>query len=151
MRFGGNTAYVEGWALYAETLGYPMGLYEDPYQRFGTLNDEMLRAMRLVVDTGIHSKGWTRDQAIDYMLTHSGMSRTDATAEVERYIAIPSQATAYKVGALTIQRLRDKAMAALGPKFDIREFHEQVLDTGSLPLTILEKKIDAWIAAKSAS
>jgi uncharacterized protein (DUF885 family) len=151
MRFGGNTAYVEGWALYAETLGYPMGLYADPYARFGTLNDEMLRAMRLVVDTGIHAKGWTRDQAIAYMLGHSGMSKTDATAEVERYIAIPSQATAYKTGALTIQRLRDKAKAALGDKFDIREFHDQVLDTGALPLTVLEEKIDRWIAAKQAS
>lgn len=151
MRFGGNTAYVEGWALYAETLGYTMGLYDDPYARFGTLNDEMLRAMRLVVDTGIHSKGWTRDQAIAYMLSHSGMSKTDATAEVERYIAIPSQATAYKTGALTIQRLRDKAKAALGDKFDIREFHDQVLDTGALPLTVLEEKIDRWIAAKQAS
>ncbi len=150
MRFGGNTAYVEGWALYAETLGYDMGLYKDPYQRFGTLNDEMLRAMRLVVDTGIHSKGWTRDQAIDYMLSHSGMSRTDATAEVERYIAIPSQATAYKVGALTIQRLRKKAEAELGPKFDIREFHAQVLDTGALPLTVLDEKIDRWIAARKS-
>jgi uncharacterized protein (DUF885 family) len=151
MRFGGNTAYVEGWALYAETLGYPMGLYKDPYARFGTLNDEMLRAMRLVVDTGIHSKGWTRDQAIDYMLSHSGMSKTDATAEVERYIAIPSQATAYKTGALTIQRLRDEAKAKLGKKFDIREFHDQVLDTGALPLAVLEAKIRAWIAAKQAS
>jgi uncharacterized protein (DUF885 family) len=151
MRFGGNTAYVEGWALYAETLGYDMGLYKDPYQRFGTLNDEMLRAMRLVVDSGIHSKGWTRDQAIKYMLDHSGMGRTDATAEVERYIAIPSQATAYKVGALTIQRLRDKAKAELGDKFDIREFHAQVLNTGALPLQILEQKIDRWIAAKKAS
>jgi uncharacterized protein (DUF885 family) len=151
MRFGGNTAYVEGWALYAETLGFPMGLYDDPYARFGTLNDEMLRAMRLVVDTGIHSKGWTRDQAIDYMLSHSGMSKTDATAEVERYIAIPSQAVAYKVGALTIQRLRDKAKAELGDKFDIREFHAQVLMSGALPLTILEGKIDRWIAAKKGS
>jgi uncharacterized protein (DUF885 family) len=151
MRFGGNTAYVEGWALYAETLGYPMGLYADPYARFGTLNDEMLRAMRLVVDTGIHNLGWTREQAIDYMLTHSGMGKTDATAEVERYIAIPSQATAYKTGALTIQRLRDKAKAALGDKFDIREFHDQVLDTGALPLTVLEEKINAWIASKQAS
>ncbi len=114
MRFGGNTAFVEGWALYAETLGYDMGLYKDPYQRFGTLNDEMLRAMRLVVDTGIHTKGWTREQAIDYMLANSGMGRTDATAEVERYIAIPGQATAYKIGALTIQRLRRKAEAELG-------------------------------------
>jgi uncharacterized protein (DUF885 family) len=150
MRFGGNTAYVEGWALYAETLGYPMGFYKDPYQRFGTLNDEMLRAMRLVVDTGIHTMGWTRDQAIKYMLDNSGESKTDATAEVERYIAIPSQATAYKVGALTIQRLRDKAMAALGPKFDMREFHAQVLDSGALPMAILEAKIDRWIAAKKA-
>jgi uncharacterized protein (DUF885 family) len=151
MRFGGNTAYVEGWALYSETLGYDMGFYKDPYQRFGTLNDEMLRAMRLVVDTGIHSKGWTREAAIAYMLGHSGMGKTDATAEVERYIAIPSQALAYKVGALTIQRLRKKAEAELGPKFDIRDFHAQVLMTGALPLAILEKKIDAWIAAKNAA
>jgi uncharacterized protein (DUF885 family) len=115
------------------------------------LNDEMLRAMRLVVDTGIHSKGWTREQAIQYMLDHSGESKTDATAEVERYIAIPSQATAYKVGALTIQRLRDEAKAALGPKFDIREFHAQVLDSGALPLEILEQKIRAWAAAKQRS
>jgi uncharacterized protein (DUF885 family) len=128
-----------------------MGLYKDPCQRFGTLNDEMLRAMRLVVDTGIHAKGWTREQAIDYMLSHSGMSKTDATAEVERYIAIPSQATAYKTGALTIQRLRDKAKAALGDRFDIREFHDQVLDTGALPLSVLEAKIDRWIASKQGS
>ena len=147
MRFGGNTAYVEGWALYAETLGYDMGLYKDPYQRFGTLSDEMLRAMRLVVDTGIHSKGWTRDQAISYMLSNSDMGRTDATAEVERYIAIPSQALAYKLGALTIQRLRAKAQAELGARFDIRAFHEQVLNTGALPLGVLEAKIDRWIAA----
>ncbi|MFM7028355.1 MAG: DUF885 domain-containing protein [Chakrabartia sp.] len=147
MRFGGNTAYVEGWALYAETLGYEMGFYADPYQRFGTLSDEMLRAMRLVVDTGLHAKGWTRDQAIEYMLANSDMGRTDATAEVERYIAIPSQALAYKTGAMTIQRLRKKAEAELGPKFDIRAFHDQVLNTGALPLAVLEQKIDAWIAA----
>ncbi|WP_430444028.1 DUF885 domain-containing protein [Sphingorhabdus contaminans] len=147
MRFGGNTAYVEGWALYAETLGYDMGLFKDPYQRFGTLSDEMLRAMRLVVDTGLHSKGWTREQAIDYMLANSDMGKTDATAEVERYIAIPSQALAYKIGALTILRLKDKAKKALGAKFDVREFHNQVLNTGALPLTVLEKKIDDWIAA----
>ncbi len=151
MRFGGNTAYVEGWALYAETLGYEMGVFDDPIQRFGTLSDEMLRAMRLVVDTGIHSKGWTREQAIDYMLSHSDMGKTDATAEVERYIVIPSQALAYKVGALTIQRLRRKAEAELGDKFDIREFHAQVLMTGALPLPILEAKIDRWIAEKKAS
>lgn len=148
MRFGGNTAYVEGWALYAETLGYEMGLFKDPYQRFGTLSDEMLRAMRLVVDTGLHSKGWTRDQAIDYMLSNSDMGRTDATAEVERYIAIPSQALAYKIGALTIQRLKAKAQKELGTKFDVREFHNQVLNTGALPLAVLEKKIDGWIASQ---
>jgi uncharacterized protein (DUF885 family) len=148
MRFGGNTAYVEGWALYAETLGYDMGFYKDPYQRMGTLDDEMLRAMRLVVDTGIHSKGWTREQSIKYMLDHSSMGKTDATAEVERYIAIPSQALAYKTGAMTIQRLRRKAEAELGDRFDIKDFHAQVLMTGSLPLAILEKKIDNWIAAK---
>ena len=151
MRFGGNTAYVEGWALYAETLGYDMGFYNDPYQRFGTLSDEMLRAMRLVVDTGIHSKGWTREKSIAYMLAHSDMGKTDATAEVERYIAIPSQALAYKIGALTIQRLRKHAMDELGDKFDIKQFHAQVLMTGALPLAILEKKIDAWIAAKKAA
>jgi uncharacterized protein (DUF885 family) len=151
MRFGGNTAYVEGWALYSETLGYDMGFYKDPNARFGTLNDEMLRAMRLVVDTGIHSKGWTRDQSIEYMLSNSGMGRTDATAEVERYIAIPSQATAYKIGALTIQRLRKKAQDELGSKFDIREFHAQVLGSGALPLPILEQKIDRWIAQRKLS
>jgi uncharacterized protein (DUF885 family) len=148
MRFGGNTAFVEGWALYAETLGSQLGLFKDPYQRFGHLDDEMLRAMRLVVDTGIHSKGWTRDQAIEYMLSNSGMGKTDATAEVERYIAIPSQALAYKVGALTIQRLKKKAQDALGSQFDPREFHAQVLMTGALPMTVLEQKIDAWIASK---
>ena len=149
MRFGGNTAYVEGWALYSETLGYEMGLFKDPYQRFGTLSDEMLRAMRLVVDTGLHSKGWTREQAIEYMLANSDMGKTDATAEVERYIAIPSQALAYKIGALTIQRLKAKAQKAMGKKFDVREFHNQVLNTGALPLTVLEKKIDDWIAAST--
>ena len=151
MRFGGTTAFAEGWALYAETLGYDMGFYKDPYQRMGTLDDEMLRAMRLVVDTGIHSKGWTREQAIDYMLSHSSMGKTDATAEVERYIVIPSQATAYKIGALKIQELRKRAEAELGDKFDIREFHAQVLMTGALPLAILEQKIDRWIAQKKAA
>ena len=147
MRFGGNTAYVEGWALYAETLWDELGLETDPHQRFGGLNDEMLRAMRLVVDTGIHAKGWSREQGIDYMLANSGMSRTEVVAEVERYIAIPGQALAYKVGALTIQRLRTKAEGALGKRFDPRAFHAQVLMTGSLPMAVLEKKIDDWIAA----
>ncbi len=146
MRFGGNTAFAEGWALYAESLAPELGMETDPYQHFGGLNDEMLRAMRLVVDSGIHAKGWTRDRAIDYMLTHSGMSRTDATAEVERYIAIPGQALAYKIGQLTIQRVKAKAKAALGTKFDPRKFHAQVLMTGALPMGVLEKKIDDWIA-----
>lgn len=148
MRFGGNTAYAEGWGLYAETLWKELGMETDPYQRMGGLQDEMLRAMRLVVDTGIHSKGWDRDQAIKYMLDNSSMSRTEATAEVERYIAIPGQALAYKVGQLTISRLKAKAQQALGAKFDPREFHAQVLMTGALPMAVLEKKIDAWIVAK---
>ena len=147
MRFGGNTAYVEGWALYSESLWHDLGMETDPYQRMGGLNDEMLRAMRLVVDTGIHAQGWSRDKAIDYMLANSPMARTDATAEVERYIAIPGQALAYKIGQLTIQRTKDKAKAALGAKFDPRAFHAQVLDTGSLPMPVLEAKIDAWVAA----
>ena len=145
-RFGGNTAFVEGWALYAESLGHKLGMYTDPYQLYGHLDDEMLRAMRLVVDSGLHAKGWTRDQAIAYMMANSAMSRTDATAEVERYIAIPGQALAYKIGQLQIAKLRAKAEAALGPKFDIRDFHAQVLDTGALPMAVLESKIDAWIA-----
>lgn len=149
MRYGGTTAYVEGWALYAETLGYEMGFYKDPWNRYGTLQDEQLRAMRLVVDTGIHAKGWTRDQAIDYMLENSGMTRTEVVAEVDRYIAIPSQALAYKVGALKIQELRKRAEMKLGNKFDIKAFHAEVLDTGGLPLAILEQKIDRWIAAQS--
>jgi uncharacterized protein (DUF885 family) len=147
MRFGGNTAYVEGWALYAETLWKEFGLESDPYSRFGGLDDEMLRAMRLVVDSGLHAKGWTREQAIKYMLDNSSMGETDARVEVERYIAIPGQALAYKIGQLTILRLKAKAKAALGDKFDPREFHEQVLVTGALPMSVLEKKIDVWIAA----
>jgi uncharacterized protein (DUF885 family) len=145
-RFGGNTAYVEGWALYAETLGYEMGMYKDPWQHWGTLDDEILRAMRLVVDTGLHTKNWSREQAIDYMLANSGMGRSDATAEVERYIANPGQALAYKLGALTIQRLRKQSEAALGQRFDIRQFHEEVLDSGALPLPVLQAKIERWIA-----
>lgn len=145
MRFGGNTAYVEGWALYAESLYKELGMESDPYQRFGGLDDEMLRAMRLVVDSGLHAKGWTRDRAIKYMLDNSSMGETDARVEVERYIAIPGQALAYKIGQLTILRLKAKAKAALGAKFDARKFHAQVLMTGALPMTVLEKKINDWI------
>jgi len=145
-RFGGNTAYAEGWALYSESLGEELGLYKDPYQKFGNLNDEMLRAMRLVVDTGIHSQGWSRDRSIQYMLDNSAMGRTDAIAEVERYIAIPSQALAYKVGQLTIRRLRTRAEHELGSKFDVRAFHARVLEDGALPMAVLEAKINRWIA-----
>ncbi len=150
MRFGGTTAYVEGWALYAETLGYEMGFYEDPWNRYGTLQDEQLRAMRLVVDTGIHAKGWSREQAIDFMMQNSGMTNTEVVAEVERYIAIPSQALAYKIGALKIQELRKRAEARLGARFDIKAFHEQVLNTGGLPLAVLETKIDRWIEGEAS-
>ncbi len=149
MRYGGNTAFVEGWALYAETLYDELGMETDPMQRYGGLDDEMLRAMRLVVDSGIHAKGWTREQAIEYMLANSSMGTTDATAEVERYIAMPGQALAYKIGQLTILKMRDKAEKALGSAFDLKEFHAQVLMTGALPMTVLESKINAWIASKS--
>lgn len=146
-RFEGNNAFIEGWALYAETLGYEMGLYDDPQQHWGTLDDEMLRAMRLVVDTGIHVKGWGRERAIEYMLANSGMGRTDAGAEVERYVANPAQALSYKIGSLTIQDLRAEAERALGNKFDIHAFHAQILGSGALPLPILRAKIEAWIVA----
>ncbi len=147
-RFGGNTAYVEGWALYSESLGKELGMYTDPYQLYGHLDDEMLRALRLVVDSGIHDLGWSRDQSIDYMMANSAMGRTDATSEVERYIAIPGQALAYKVGQLTIRKLRTKAETALGPKFDVKAFHAQVLMDGALPMAVLEAKIDDWIKAQ---
>jgi len=151
LRFGGNNAYVEGWGLYAETLGRDLGLLTDPYQRFGKLDAEMMRAMRLVVDTGLHAKGWSRDEAIKYMMDNSAMSRTDATAEVERYIAIPGQALAYKVGQLTLSRLRAEAEQQLGAKFNVRAFHDQVLDNGALPLKVLEAKIRSWIAVQKAT
>lgn len=146
MRFGGNTAFSEGWGLYAETLYPELGLETDPYQRMGGLNDEMLRAMRLVVDTGIHAKGWSRDQAVRYMLDNSPMPESDAVAEVERYIAIPGQALAYKIGQLTILRLKADAQRALGNRFDPRAFHATILDTGALPMPVLEKKVADWIA-----
>ncbi|WP_032097427.1 MULTISPECIES: DUF885 domain-containing protein [unclassified Alteromonas] len=150
MRFSFLPAFGEGWALYSETLGYEMGFFDDPWNRYGTLQDEQLRAMRLVVDTGIHAKGWSREKAIDFMLDNSGMTRTEVVAEVERYIAIPSQALSYKVGALKIQELRARAEQALGKNFDIREFHAQVLNTGGIPLAILEQKIDRWIASQKS-
>ncbi|MGZ5086627.1 MAG: DUF885 domain-containing protein [Usitatibacter sp.] len=138
-------AYGEGWALYAESLGYEMGFYTDPYSRFGALSAEMLRACRLVVDTGIHSMGWSREQAIRYLADNSGVHEDFAAAEVDRYIVLPGQALGYKVGELKIKALRAKAKAALGERFDLRRFHNAVLDDGALPLTVLEARIDEWI------
>ncbi len=146
-RFGGPTAFFEGWALYAESLGPELGLFRDPYQMYGRLDDEMLRAMRLVVDTGLHAKGWSRDKAIEYMLSNSAMGRTDATNEVDRYIAMPGQALAYKVGQLKISALRAEAQKSLGRRFDVRHFHSRVLEDGALPLDVLDAKIRRWIAA----
>jgi uncharacterized protein (DUF885 family) len=149
-RFGGNSAYVEGWGLYSETLGRELGIYTDPYQYFGYLDSQLFRAIRLVVDTGIHAKGWTRDQTIQYILDNSSRGRSNATAETERYIAIPGQALSYKVGQLKIAELRARAERALGKSFDIRDFHAQVLMSGALPLAVLERKVDAWIASRKA-
>ncbi len=143
-----DTAYVEGWALYAESLGDELGMYTDPYQKLGNLFADTWRAVRLVVDTGMHAKGWTRQQAIDYMLAHTALSKTDATAEVDRYIAWPGQALAYKVGQLTIRNLRSRAERELGPRFDVRAFHAQVLDDGVMPLAVLKDKIGHWIEAQ---
>ena len=147
-RFGGETAFIEGWGLYAESLGKSLGVYETPYDYFGYLQNELWRAIRLVTDTGLHSKDWTREQVIAYMLENSAESETQATAEAERYIAWPGQALAYKIGALKIQSLRAKAEKALGPEFDVREFHAEVLKDGAVPLQVLEGKIDRWIAEK---
>ncbi len=149
-RFQGYTAFEEGWALYAEYLGIEMGVFSDPYQYFGKLSDEMLRAMRLVVDTGLHAKGWSREQAIQYMKDNSPMAESDIVAEVERYMAIPGQALSYKVGQLTILRLRADAEKALGDKFDLKGFHDQLLTTGSLPMAVMENKIADWIKSESA-
>ena len=147
-RFGSEIAFSEGWGLYAESLGKDLGVYTDPYNYFGYLQNELWRAIRLVVDTGLHSKGWTREQVIKYMLDNSAESETQSTAEAERYMAIPGQALAYKMGELKIKQVRAKAEKALGPKFDVREFHAEVLKDGSVPLEILERKIDRWIGEK---
>ena len=147
-RFGGYTAYSEGWALYAESLGPDLGLYTDPYQYFGRLEGELFRAIRLVVDTGLHSKGWTREQALDYIVANSATSEARRVAETERYIAIPGQALAYKIGQLKISELRARAERELGPKFDLRKFHTVVLINGALPLDVLEANVDRWIAAQ---
>lgn len=144
LRFGWNTGYGEGWALYAERLGSQMGVFDDPYQYFGRLEAEIFRAVRLVVDTGLHARGWGRDQAIAYMTANTSLDRVFIEQEVDRYIVWPGQATAYKIGELVIWKLRQDAERKLGATFDIRAFHEQVLNTGALPLSVLERKIDGW-------
>jgi uncharacterized protein (DUF885 family) len=147
-RFNNYTAYAEGWALYAESIGKELGLFTDPFQWYGRLSDEMLRAMRLVVDTGLHAKGWTREQSIRYMLDNSSLAESDVIAEVERYIVWPGQALGYKLGQLHITALRANAEKQLGGAFDVREFHSQVLRDGAVPMDVLTAKIDRWIASK---
>ncbi len=142
------TAYTEGWALYSERLGKEIGFYQDPYSDYGRLEADIWRAIRLVVDTGVHSKHWTREQMVDFFHEHSAMDETNIQAEVDRYVAWPGQALGYKMGQLKILELRDRAKTALGPKFDIKAFHDEVLDSGALPMDVLEKRVDAWIAAQ---
>src|SRR6185436_17274179 len=149
-RFNNYVSYAEGWALYAESIGKELGLFTDPYQWYGRLSDEMLRAMRLVVDTGLHAKGWTREQAIAYMHENSSIAESEIEAEVDRYIVYPGQALGYKVGDPRIQALRRRAAAALGDRFDLREFHTQVLEDGALPMDVLEAKIGWWIEKQQA-
>jgi uncharacterized protein (DUF885 family) len=145
-KYGRYTAYTEGWGLYAERLGKDVGFYQDPYSDYGRLEADIWRAIRLVVDTGVHSESWTREQMVAYFHDHSNVDEPSVQAEVDRYIAWPSQALSYKIGQLKILELRDRAQKALGAKFDIRAFHDQVLDAGALPLDVLEKRVDAWIA-----
>jgi uncharacterized protein (DUF885 family) len=150
-RFGGYPAYSEGWALYAESLGGALGRYKDPYSRFGRLSSEMFRAVRLVVDTGMHAKGWSREQALEYMLANTAEGDTAARIEIDRYIAWPAQALSYKLGELKIKELRDRAQAVLGSRFDLRAFHHQILIDGALPLEVLDAKLDRWIKAQQAA
>ena len=148
--FSPFTAYVEGWALYSEYLAWEMGFQDDPFDNIGRLQAELFRAVRLVVDTGIHYKKWPREQAIDYMKANTGMAQSDVVSEIERYIVMPGQATSYKVGMMKILSLREKAQRALGDKFDLRDFHDVVLKNGAVPLDILERFIDKYIAQTSA-
>ena len=144
------TAYVEGWGLYSEHLGIELGLYDTPEKNMGRLSYEMWRACRLVVDTGLHSKGWTKEQAVAFMKENTALTDANIDAEVNRYISTPGQALAYKLGELKIRELRAKAEKELGPKFDVRRFHDAVLGQGSVPLDALEAQIDAWIASEKA-
>lgn len=146
---GGNSAYAEGWGLYCESLGKLLGCYDDPYQHFYALGDEMHRAIRLVVDAGMHAKGWTREEAIKYMRANEPITEQSATAEIERYMANPGQALSYKVGELKIKELRDKYSKALGDKFRLSEFHDEILRDGAMPLSVLEAKMDAWAKSKA--
>ena len=139
------SAYGEGWALYSESLGKELGLYDEPYQYFGMLSAEMHRSIRLVVDTGIHTKGWSREKAIQYSLDNEAESESGIISEIERYMANPGQALSYKIGQLKIRQLRSKAKISLGNKFDIKMFHEKILESGCIPLKLLEEKIDEWI------
>jgi len=145
-RFGGNNAYIEGWALYCESLGKELGLYSDPYQYMAALGDEIHRAIRLVVDVGLHTKNMSREDAIKYMMSHEAISEQGATAEIERYMAIPGQALSYKIGALKIAELRNRYSKDLGASFNLAGFHDNILKDGALPLGVLEKKMDDWAA-----
>jgi uncharacterized protein (DUF885 family) len=149
-RFGGFTAYSEGWGLYTEYLPLEMGFYEDPYSNFGRLAMELWRAARLVVDTGLHFKQWSREEAIEYLVENTPNPRGDATNAIERYIVMPGQATAYMIGMLKILELRERAETELGDDFDIRMFHEVILRDGAVPLAVLEELVDAWIAEVQA-
>ncbi|TMO69380.1 DUF885 domain-containing protein [Pseudoalteromonas aurantia] len=150
-KFGGYTVFSEGWALYAESLGKELGLFTDPLMWYGRLVDEQLRAMRLVVDTGLHAKNWSREQAITFMINNSSMAESDVVAEVERYIAWPGQAVSYKVGQFKIQELKDYAQSVLGKRFDVKAFHRQILTDGAVPMVILERKIKAWVVEQADS
>jgi len=150
-RFGGYGAYVEGWGLYAESLGKELGLYTDPYSYFGALSGEIWRAVRLVVDTGLHAQGWSRQQALDYLLANSAVGATDAAAEIDRYVAVPAQALTYKIGELKIKELKARAQRELGARYDVRAFHHQILGDGALPLDVLDAKIGRWLAAQKAA